>query len=258
MNSGFAKELLGAAYRKVVQLNVARQSDEYRYVFVLAHMRSGSTLLSHVLANHPEFEGAGETHVVYKTAADLQNLILYICQRLRKFRIDAKYVVDQINHDSYLTPEVLASPKVYKCVILIRAPEATIQSMMSLFGWDEKTAGMSYVDRLNTLASYGQMLGQRGLLIEYDDLVDRTEQTLAGLTEFLGVEQTFTSNYATNSATGRFGDPSKNIVSGRILRTQSHKIKVGVEILAEASTAFESCKRQLLAAGIQLTENTHS
>jgi len=123
--------------------------------------------------------------------------------------------------------------------------------MMNLFGWDEKTALESYVARMNTLATYGMVLERRGLLVEYDDLLDRTKQTLARLTEFIGVEQTFTSSYATNSATGRFGDPSSNIASGRILRTKPHKIKIGAETLVEALASFENCRQQLLTAGIQ-------
>ena len=57
---------------------------QYRYVFILAHMRSGSTLLAHLLASHPDFVGAGETKVCYRTPADLPQLILKTCELLHK------------------------------------------------------------------------------------------------------------------------------------------------------------------------------
>lgn len=245
------KKVVLAVYRKTIQLNLALHGHKYQYVFVLAHMRSGSTLLSHILANHPEFAGAAESHVTYKTPADLPNLAIVTCQRLRKLKLSATYVVDQINHDEYLTDETLSSPLIHKCVILIRPPEATLQSMISLFGCEEKIALDFYIDRLEALAKYGLILRERALLVEYGDLVDRTEETLATLTDFLGVTQPFKPDYAALRTTGRFGDPSRNIGVGRVIRTEPHKIDIGAEALSQASIAFRHCRERLLHAGVQ-------
>jgi LPS sulfotransferase NodH len=39
----------------------------YEFVHILSHMRSGSTLLAHLLASHPEIIGYGETHIRYRS-----------------------------------------------------------------------------------------------------------------------------------------------------------------------------------------------
>jgi hypothetical protein len=215
-------------------------------------MRSGSTLLSHILASHPEFAGAAETHVDYKDQSDLLNLVVVTIQRLRKLRLkpSAKYVVDQVNFD-YLTDKTLSSPRIHKCVILIRSPERTLQSLVSLLGWQETAAAKVYRDRLEALVHYGQILRERALLVEYNDLVDRTDDTLAALTNFFEVSQPFTPHYATHSATGGYGDSSINIRAGRIIPTSPHKINISAYTLTQASTAFRDCRLRLLQTGVK-------
>lgn len=248
----FIKKPISIAYRQAIRLSLALYGRKYQYVFVLAHMRSGSTLLSHILASHPEFSGAGETHVTYRTPADLSNLAVVTCQWLHKLQLSTTYVVDQINHNRLLDATVLSSPLIHKCVILIRSPEATLQSMISLFGWQEKIALDYYVARLDALGNYGQILKERALLIEYDDLVEHTEETLATLTKFFDVSQPFNPFYETRRTTGLSGDPNSNIRTGRVFRTQSHNSNIDAAVLTHASTAFLQCRDRLLNAGVRL------
>jgi hypothetical protein len=248
----FIKKPVFAAYRKVIQLNLALHGREYRYVFVLAHMRSGSTLLSHILASHPKFVHAGESYITYRTSADLPNLAIETCRRLRKIYLAAVYVTDKIVYDGFMTDEVLKSPLVHKCVIQIRSPESALQSMIDHYGWQEKLALDVYISRLDSLVRHGLILRDRALLIEYDDLVGRTERTLAKLTSFFGEPLPFEQNYKTNRMTGRLvGDNSINIWAGRIIRTQPHKIDISSAALVQASTAFCDSRRRLLFAGVQ-------
>jgi hypothetical protein len=245
-----------AAYRKAIRRSLSRDIDNYEYVFILAHMRSGSTLLAHILASHPEFVGVGETHTIYKGPEDLPNLVVVTCQRTRKLHLKrgAKYVVDQINHDEYLAEETFSSPRIHKCVILIRSPEGALPSMMSMFEWQDKYAAKVYTDRLEALIRYGLILGERALLVEYDDLVDRTAETLTALTNFFGVSQSFSRHYATHRTTEKWGDPSGNIWTGHIIKTPSHKIDIGADVLAQASLAFQNCRQRLLLGGVRSSQ----
>ncbi len=245
----FVKKPIRAVFRKMVRLSVALHRRHYRYIFILSHMRSGSTLLSHILASHEDFVGAGETHVNYRSPADLPRLVLRTCELLHKLQLDGTHIVDQINHP-YVTDEVLLSSLIYKCVILIRSPESSLKSLSALFGWQESTVLETYVGRLAQISHYGQVLRGRAIVVEYDDLVDRTEETLAALSRFLDVDPPFTANYMTHKATGKMGDPSKNISSGRILRTQGHEATLGAEIMSEASLAHRKCRHELLSAGV--------
>jgi hypothetical protein len=234
----------------MVQLNLAMGRNCYRYVFVLSHMRSGSTLVSHILASHQDFAGAGETHITYSAPEDLPKLILRTCELLRKLRLPGTYVVDQINHP-YVTDDVLSSPLIYKCIILIREPEATLKSLMAMFKWKEATALECYLGRLAQISHYGRILGDRAIFVEYDDLVDYTDETLSALTCFFEVGTPFSANYATHAATSKVGDRSSNISVGRIVRTRSHESKIGAEIVRAAFSAFSRCRQELLSAGVR-------
>lgn len=250
MVSKIIRSPLWIAFRLLSRTYLTLSRREYRYVYVLGHMRSGSTLLAHILANHSDFAGAGEMHISYRTAADLKCLVLKTCEFLHRPILRKKYIIDQINHD-YLTNEVLNSEKLHKCIILLRKPEATLKSMMKLSVWQEKDALEYYVKRLQTLTRYGLLLRERAMLVEYDDLIDHTDQTLSALTRFLGLDTPLTPNYATHRMTGRvagYGDPSSNIKTGRIIRTPNYQLKISEDTLTAATRVFHKCRVQLQAA----------
>jgi hypothetical protein len=242
-----------AAFRTVSRLYLFLTRREYRFVFILGHMRSGSSLLAHILANHPDIVGAGETHISYQTPADLPKLVLKTCELLHRPVLRKTYMVDQINHP-YVTEDVLRSSKIYRCIILIRDPEATIKSTMKMLKCQEQEALEVYVKRLDELTQYGLLLGERAILVQYDDLLDRTEETLAALTRFLGLQSPLTPTYATHRMTGRvegYGDPSNNIKAGQIIRTASHGIAISNDTLVAATHAYRKCQAELNAAAVQ-------
>lgn len=247
----FARAPFAATLRMAARVNLALRPREYRYVFILSPRRSGSSLLAHILTSHPDFVGAGETHTTYKTAADLPKLVPRTCQLLRKLQLDATFIVDKITMDQYLiSDDVLSSSLIHKCVILIRAPEGSLKSLMNRYGFQENTALGAYVSRLETLARYGGLLRERALLVEYDHLVDHTDATLAALTRFFAVDPPFTANYTTHKATGKMGDPSANIFSGRVIRTPGHDYRISAAVMTEGHQAFSKCRERLLISGV--------
>jgi Sulfotransferase family len=241
-----------AVFRTVSRSYLMLRNRGFRYVFILGHMRSGSTLLAHILASHPDIAGAGETHLLYRTPADLPKLVLTTAEFLHKPILRETYIVDQINHD-YITDDVLLAKDVYRCIILLREPEATLKSMAALKRlnsepWQETQALRNYVNRLEMLSRYASVLGQRASLVDYDDLVDHTEETLAALTKVLDLDPPLSPYYATHRMTGRvagIGDPSENIKTGRIIRTPKHEIAISEETLIAATTAYRKCREKL-------------
>lgn len=239
-----------AAFRAVSRLYLMLSRHEYRYVFILGHMRSGSSLLAHILANHPDIVGAGETHISYQTAADVPKLILKTCELLHRPILSETFIVDQINHP-YVTDEVLRSEEFYRCVILIREPQATLKSLINLLRCHEREALELYINRLESLTQYGLILGERALLVDYDDLVTHTDETLAALTQFLGLDSPLTPTYATHRMTGRvegFGDPSNNIRVGKIRRTPGHAVTISEDTRSAALRAYCKCRGHLQTA----------
>jgi Sulfotransferase family len=248
-----ARPAAWAAFRAVSRLYILVSRREYCFIFILGHMRSGSSLLAHILASHPEIAGAGETHISYQTRADLSKLVLKTGEFLHRPVLSETYIVDQINHP-YITDEVLGSTEIYRCIILIREPEATIKSTIKMLECQEQEALEVYIKRLDELTRYGRQLGARAVLVQYDDLVDRPEETLAALTSFLGLRSPLTPNYTTHRMTGRiggYGDPSDNIKTGQIIRTASHGIAISNDTLAAATRAFHKCRAELQSAAVQ-------
>lgn len=245
-----------AAFRTISHAYLALSGREYRYAFVLGHVRSGSSLLSHILASHPDIAGAGETHLSYQTPTDLQCLVLKTCELLHRPILRHTYIIDQINHP-YVSDSIFHLDQPCKYIILIRKPEATLKSMISLGEWGEEQSLELYVNRLNDLLHYGSLLRRRAFLVEYDDLVDRADHTLAALTSFLGLNPPLAPNYTTHRMTGRVkgnGDPSNNIKLGRIVRTSAHDVALLNSTMSSANRAFHECRKQLRV----LTANCHN
>lgn len=237
-------------FHGAVRVNLLLRPRDYQYVFVLAHMRSGSTLLSHILVSHPDFDGAGETHTFYKAPEDLGRLVPRTCELLRKLQVTSKYVVDKITMDQYLSDEVLALLPIHKSIILFRKPEAALKSIIEFFKWPQEMALDHYVTRLATLALYGRVLRDRAICVEYDALVDQPQETLAALTRFFDVDQPFRQAYTKTKVTGKMGDPSRNILTGKIVRTPEHNLQIKTDVMTEAIRAVQNCRLDLLSAGV--------
>jgi hypothetical protein len=165
-----------------------------RYLVVLGHMRSGSSLLHHLLVSHPELLGCGERNAEYCSAADLHRLTLAARYHRRAFLQPCRYMVDQINHNQFIPQaDFLNNPQLWT-IFLVREPAGAISSMVRVLGQYHGTtfddALNHYVGRLQRLAKYAQTVESSGraALVVYDDLVDHTEETLAGLQVFLDLE----------------------------------------------------------------------
>jgi len=195
-------------------------------LLLLGHMRSGSTLLLHLLMTNPEISAVGERGVPYASRADLARLALATrAMRRAPFR-RLRYVADQVNHN-HLTPSsaLLQHPRV-RVLFLLRRPEDTVASIVHLYRvhyeqpWSTSRAVAYYVERMAGLAKLGESLAdvQRAAVIRHEALMQSPEATLEVLRLFLGLRQGFSQTYETHSFTGSYGDPGPHIAAGRILR----------------------------------------
>jgi len=195
--------------------------NQQHFILILAHMRSGSTLLAHILMSHPEVLGLGERNAPYRSQADVERLIVDSYWHYRRWRQPIPYVVDQLNHNRFLSPELLAHPH-GRFIFLIREPEASLASMVDVlghfYGFSLDDALTYYPHRLHQLAQYAQTLNdpQRGFYLSYTDLTQRTEHLLPALQHFLQMKHPLTPDYHQFSFTGQHGDPSPRIRTGNI------------------------------------------
>jgi hypothetical protein len=190
-------------------------------------MRCGSSLLLHLLLTHPGIIGCGERNSAYRSARDLDRLEIEARLRHSALFRHFRYAADQINHDKF-TPneELLHSPRI-RLIFLVREPVASISSIVQLTKkhyeeWSVAKAAEYYVQRLNTLARLARLtiLNGEALSLTYEDLIADTPGVFERLQSFLNLPPRFSEQYRVQNFTGTRGDPSDNILAGRIVRNK--------------------------------------
>lgn len=223
-----------------------------KIIFILAHMRSGSTLLSHILMSHPDVLGYGERNAAYHNKIDLDHLIIDVTyHRRRPFHI-YPFILDQINHTTLLTDaHILHQPHVYT-IFLIREPEASLTSMVNVLGqfhgFTQDQALAHYTERLPALVHLSQNHPDPAhtFCLTYSDIVKRTKPTLTALQTFLQLGSPLSAKYKQFSFTGKRGDPSHNIFRGHIHQTPANPLlDLPVSQRIQLQNLYTSCHHQL-------------
>jgi hypothetical protein len=213
----------------------------------MGHMRSGSTLLTHILLMNRAFIGCGERNVAYRSAEDLDRLEIAARMEQRQIFSQVQYVVDQLNHDKFIPdPELLRCERI-RGIFLLRDAEETIQSLLNLTkpysdDWPVERAVDYYVRRTNSLTAYADILGERAIALTYADLVDRTPAALRRIESFLDLKSELRPEYSMQPFTGKRGDPSDGIRLGRIERRAAQTVVLTPESeVRRATEAYRSC-----------------
>jgi hypothetical protein len=193
-------------------------------------MRSGSTLLHHLLQTNPAIIGAGESNRIYNSMLDLHRLAFwahYTTGALLKWR---SFVTDQINHTRQLqSASLLCQPDVHT-VFLIREPRGAIGSMVRELGkhydWSLQRSIDYYCERHSALCrlirELGEVCPRRAFAVTYDCLTTDTTAALKALQRHLALPTKFCESYTPNSYTGSRGDPSQTIRTGAVQRPDKH------------------------------------
>jgi hypothetical protein len=221
-------------------------------LFILSHMRSYSSVLSHVLGSHPQIDGYCETHLRYRFSFDL----LRLKWRVRKLTgepLRGRYVLDKILHNYAVATAILENPRT-RAIILLRQPVEVVQSIVHMgrhLDLNEQNANVAnatryYVERLSQLTRLAQAFGKRAAFVESEMLMSRTDETLAFLQDFLGLDSPLDRRYRSFSKTGKpgYGDPSEMIHSGEIggrREKQRPTYSIPSTLIAEAVTAHSAC-----------------
>lgn len=193
---------------------MARVNPQCRFekaVFVLGHMRCGSTALSNVLCNHPEFSGLGEAHIRYTGRSALGLLVLSQVRR-GCWRPRAHRLFDKILHSRYdrdPAEEFFRS----NAIFLVREPRRTIPSIRTLF---ERVGGNQYRTDEQAADYYERRIVDLARLWErfpaanrhrlsHDDLTRAPDVELAAISHMLGLRRPLENRYAGKKVSARHG-----------------------------------------------------
>jgi hypothetical protein len=229
------------------------------YAFILSHMRSGSSLLAHILASNPEILGYGESMTRYSTARDFDLLALKAAVMLRRFPLKGseRYLLDKLLHNVLLSPAAMGLLICHdvRLVFLLRSPEESIASLVRSLDNTREQAVQYYVDRLNVLHRYAEQVprGYPAVVFTYHQLVHETELIFRVLRSILELRVPLSERYKLLPTTGQpgIGDFSDNIRAGRILRAHAHSASISflnsekIGDIEQARQAYDRCQQAL-------------
>jgi len=223
-----------------------------QYLLIMSHMRSRSTLLSHILGSHEQICGYSEQHRSYESPTALLRLKADLLKISGKKR--PAFYLDKLLHNQHeLSEKILNSTRV-KPVFLIREPRSTLQSMLQL-GNDHGTVHCStpqeaceyYCARLTRLEDLAQRRTGEFFFINSDQLIEQPEPLLDALRIWLGLEHPLRTNYSLFDHTGHsgHGDSSGSIQTGTIqTKKTTHNFTIQDRILDQAQAKYEAhCSR---------------
>lgn len=225
------------------------------YIPILSHMRSRSSLLTHLLGSNDEIPGYSELHLSYRRPLDVVRMRIRLALSTRRVP-RARYLLGKVLHNSHPESDRVLNDERIRPIFLVREPECTLQSLIQMaretgvdYYSNPSNALVCYCERLAWLsACSSQNLEGRAVYIDSDDLVARSRELLGALTRWLDLSEPLTRHYCAFSRTGAFGagDPPPNIRTGRIVRPEpAREIQLPRELLATATRAYRYCLRAL-------------
>lgn len=165
--------------------------------------------------------GYGETCRTYARSTDVSTLRAHIFIRQPTLRVRAKYVCDKLVEDkSVLDPRLVQDPE-SRIILLLREPLGSLRSLRVFIPeWSEQTALNHYVTRHGMLQVFARFAEDRGrvFFLTHHQLIHHTDHVLQGISTFLDLNAPLSQDYDVTPETGRNGDQSDLIKSGRVVR----------------------------------------
>lgn len=221
----------------------------------MGHMRSYSTLLSHILGSHPQISGYVEMHQDYKNRFDLLKLKIKIGVHLNEKKLN-NFLLDKILHDHLaLNPNILKRENVH-IIFLIRNPEDTINSILNMSNyktfltWQHDISRVInyYIRRIQTIKNIATYTLNDAYFLEAENLIKYPEKTLSLLTKSFDLQTPLQKEYKIFKYTGfpRYGDSSPYILKGEIVKKNTEFIEDQSlsldKYISDAYIEYNNCK----------------
>ncbi|GGL77437.1 sulfotransferase family protein [Wenxinia marina] len=223
-----------------------RQADYGRCIFVLAHMRCGSTALSNILCSRSDVSGYGETHVRHDSPTAPGRLVVNLALR-RAWSPRADRLFDKILH-TRLDADPPSAFFSARAIFVVRPPDPTIRSIRRLFERlgrphdypTDEAAARYYVDRLRHLCALwdGFPAGRR-IGLTHSQLLSDPDAALARISARLAIAPPLENRYVSpvRSRIGGGGDP---LASARHTRIEPAR-EARAEGPADIDEALAAC-----------------
>ena len=162
----------------------------------------------------------------------------------------SNYILDKVLHNNWNVPDLWLKNEKFKYIFLLRRPEDAVKSIIYMVnGFSTVITDMTkiesavdyYLSRLTVLMKMAKKCRGNAVFIKSEDVMNRTNSMLEGLTKWLELSEHLTDDYEIFSLTGKpnYGDPSRYIKTGKV--SSENKAKMKIEIPEEL---FELCRLQ--------------
>lgn len=243
---------------KILAMRPQALTVRNQFLFILGHMRSGSTLLCHLLCNADDIIGFGETHSDYRRRSDLAKLLVSVGRHTGKAFRQYRYVLDKIVGTQHVLNAAVLTDRRTRYVFLVREPLATIASIVAMRRQfhDEtphqllRFATRHYTERLAQLLRLAETIDDRDrcLLLTHQQLLAETPVAFRALEEFLDLRSPLREDYKIMPTTGQpgIGDPSPNIRLGKIARSLPRQhVDISLPLRSHLEQCYKSCLEKL-------------
>ncbi len=240
-----------------VYFNQRIKHHKTKMLFIIGHMRSGSTLLLHILNTNKNIIGYGETHRSYHLLKDFGKVASHIFLKFKRVPHNESYVLDKVLHNEHFQVEDSDLIKDQKVLFQIREPKGALSSIYDMYHKDrfnyinnkEIETLKHYKERLISIQKFAKKLPlENWEMVTYSDLLRNSTGVFHRLERFLGLEDNLTEDYDSMDTTGMhgIGDTSDNIKAGKIRKNKPRAINPELEpYLDEANFYFRQCVRTL-------------
>jgi len=217
------------------------------HLIVLSHMRSRSSVFSHILGSNPDVIGYGELQLPYRGLGDLLRVRTRLKEDISSCFISNKYLYDKVLHDNLVIHEDFLGNSSFKFIILLREPESTIKSIVNMGHKIGETNYQSiewateyYISRIESLVDYSYKLKGRYYFLDSDTLIDDSDELLSNVSSWLSLGTPLSSSYKVFEKTGTtgHGDPLENIQKGKLVKTKVANIEIQDSDFVKATNAY--------------------
>lgn len=213
--------------KRVVGSVVAATVPHCRYdrcIFIVAHMRCGSTALSNILCSRSDTSGYGEAHIRYDGQGALGRLVVNQALR-RSWSPGAQHLFDKIlhsRHDAAAVPAFFTA----RAIFVARRPAPAIASIRKLFDGigrgeyaSDAEAAEYYIERVTQMmVQWHRFPAGRRVGLTHTELVADPDSALARISHALNLRPPLENRYTPQKASqrGGAGDPTASASHTRI------------------------------------------
>lgn len=235
--------------RNLVMKMTQNSFHKARFVFLLATMRSRSTMLSHILNSNNQILSIGESYANFHSKEDINKLFVRILFGNKTLQFQSKMLLEKTTMNEKSPDIALIDEYIDQLIILVRNPESSIKSLMfntarQNIPYSEDQAIGYFKNRYEYLNRVLMNVdSEKYVLIESDDLVNNTEFELNRVSEFLKLKTKLSPTYKIKKSASKLGDSSKKIYLREISDEHSnhnYQIKTNISELTEMYLELKS------------------